>query len=74
VRRSASGHGIVGLLICVGGALAILGLFSTSVLGYDMSRAILLLGASMVGAGLMGVGLIAGRRPPRADGSQAQDA
>ena len=72
--RSGGTPTIVGLLICVGGALAILGLFSSSVLGYDMSRAILLLGASMVGAGLMGVGLIAGRRPSRADGSRAQDA
>ena len=36
--RSKGTPTIVGLLICVGGAIAILALFSSSVLGYDMSQ------------------------------------
>ncbi len=67
--RSGGVEMIAGLLICVGGGLAVLGLFSSSVLGSDMSRVILFFGASMVGVGLLCVGLLAagvGWMPSRA--------
>jgi len=57
--RSSGLATIAGLFICVGGLLAVLGLFSSSVLGYDISRGILFFGTSIVGAGLLGVGLLA---------------
>ena len=71
--RSSGLAMIAGMLICVGGGLAVLGLFSSTVLGYDVSRGILLFGGSILGAGLVGVGLLAagvGRSPsgaPRTD-------
>jgi hypothetical protein len=50
-----------------------LGLFSSSVLGYDVSRGILFFGASIVGAGLVGVGLLAGGVGRSPSGAQRID-
>ena len=67
VRSSGLGR-VAGLSICVGGAVAGVGLYSSSVLGYDASRAILVLGAALLGVGMVGVGLLAIAGSPGARG------